>query len=405
MQYNNLDDILISYGLIKEINHNEIIFSGNIKSNYKFCPIFNLWNNKLIGIFKENNKQYYNRGIFFKNNINEIIKIYYYPNNIKHKYMETENNNAIIICVKIEEKDKNKKIYFLDNGYEVYKNNKKEKYFDRVTRSSTISTWKSPLPGSSSNHDHLKELNKLNTELYINYKKDEFEKYLIPKKKGIYEIMIKFNINLTDCSYMFAGCKEIININFISFNTENIKNMSYMFYGCYRLNNLPDISKWETKNVTNMSYMFYDCNSLKILPDISNWDTKNVTDMSYIFYNCESLNKLPDISKWDTKNVKNMKSIFNKCKSLKNLPDISKWETKNVTDMSHMFSFCSSLNNLPDISKWNIKNATNMSYMFFGCSSLDNLPDISKWNTKNIIIMTCMFEGCGNIIIPQKFFK
>ena len=77
--------------------------------------------------------------------------------------------------------------------------------------------------------------------------------------------MIKFNINLTDCSYMFVRCEEIININFVSFNTKNIKNMSYMFTDCKSLKNLPDISKWDTKNVTDMSLMFFGCNE-KIIP-------------------------------------------------------------------------------------------------------------------------------------------
>ena len=45
------NDISISYGIIKEINKNEIIYTGNINSN--FSLIFNLNNNKLIGIHKK----------------------------------------------------------------------------------------------------------------------------------------------------------------------------------------------------------------------------------------------------------------------------------------------------------------------------------------------------------------
>ena len=58
-----------------------------------------------------------------------------------------------------------------------------------------------------------KELNNINTELYINDIKKGYKKYFIPEKEGEYNIKLKFNINLTDCSYMFAGCEKIINIS------------------------------------------------------------------------------------------------------------------------------------------------------------------------------------------------
>ena len=54
---------------------------------------------------------------------------------------------------------------------------------------------------------------------------------------------------------MFAGCKNITNIEFISFNTKNVTNMKYMFYECRNLKNL-NIYSFDTKNVTDMSYVF-----------------------------------------------------------------------------------------------------------------------------------------------------
>ena len=41
-------------------------------------------------------------------------------------------------------------------------------------------------------HNNLKELNVMNTELYINNKKYEYEKYFIPEKEGEYDIHIRF---------------------------------------------------------------------------------------------------------------------------------------------------------------------------------------------------------------------
>ena len=76
----------------------------------------------------------------------------------------------------------------------------------------------------------------LNSELYVNNNKRKYEKYFIPEKEGEYIIELRFNINLTDCSYMFYRCKNIKYINFSNFSTSNVNDMSYMFGGCYSLN-------------------------------------------------------------------------------------------------------------------------------------------------------------------------
>ena len=54
---------------------------------------------------------------------------------------------------------------------------------------------------------------------------------------------------------MFAGCKNIINIDFISFDTKKVTNMEYMFSGCSNLTEL-DLSNFDTSNVINMEGMF-----------------------------------------------------------------------------------------------------------------------------------------------------
>ena len=212
IQYNNINNILISYGLIKEIDNNKLIYTGNINSKYKFIPIFNLSNNKLIGIHNNNDNKHFKKGINLKRNINEFIKRVKYPNNIQYKYEYNYYNiNEIDILIKIKKEDINKEIYFVKH-----------------------------------NNNNLKELNELNTELNINNNNYEYKKYFIPDKEGDYKINIKFNIDLKDCSYMFAGCENIIDINFISFNTKSVTNMSEMFSDCSSLNNLEGISKWDT---------------------------------------------------------------------------------------------------------------------------------------------------------------
>ena len=118
-------------------------------------------------------------------------------------------------------------------------------------------------------------MNELKTKIYINKKEYKYKKYFYPEEFGEYEIIIKFNINLTDCSKMFAGCDKIIDINFVSFNTKNIINMDYMFNNCKNIVQL-DLSYFDTRNVYNIGYMFWNCSSLNSLSGISEWDTKNV---------------------------------------------------------------------------------------------------------------------------------
>jgi len=188
--------------------------------NLKNLKLFYFNNNKIIDIFDIYNK----------------LKIF--PYNIKNnKYFENYPNE-IDILININKDDINKKIYFLDDFYDHLFNKPRNIGF--------------------------KELNNKNTELYINDIKKEYKNFFIPEKEGDYNIKLIFNINLTNCNYMFANCKNIIHINFICFNTSYIKNMSYMFYECNNLNYL-DLSSFDTKNVTNMSDMFYWCCNLNNL--------------------------------------------------------------------------------------------------------------------------------------------
>ena len=61
LQYKNIEDILISYGVINKINKEKIRYSGNINQNSKYTLIFDLNNNKLIGMHKNYFNSYNNR--------------------------------------------------------------------------------------------------------------------------------------------------------------------------------------------------------------------------------------------------------------------------------------------------------------------------------------------------------
>jgi len=406
-QYPKGDKVVVSYGIINKIDGYNINHYCCTECGSSGSPIINLLNHKIIGIHKQaNNKNKYNTGTYLKYPINEFINKY---------------KNKIEITLDINNDVIDRKLYFLDNT-------------DYIEDKTNIKHF----------HDNLKELNEDNTELYINNKKNKFQKYFIPEKEGKYKIELIFKINIKDCSFMFAGCKNIIDINLKYFNTSNAINMRYMFSGCEKIkkldlssfdtinvenmegmfggyNNLASInlssiinieklpetkiylnnckslkelnlSSFDTKNVNNMMGMFGGCSELKEL-NLSSFDTKNVNNMMYMFTSCYQLKDL-NLSSFDTKNVNNMMCMFCGCKELEEL-NLFSFDTKNVNNMMMMFTSCSQLKEL-NLSSFDTKNVNNMMSMFFGCSQLKKL-NLSSFNTQNVNNMMCMFFGCSQI--------
>ena len=279
LHHNNTNkEISVSYGIIRYINTYKFSMSCNINSNGTIAPIFNLKNNKLIGIYNTTSK-YFIKGISLKiiiDKFNEIIdKLFKIIIKNKHIFRD---KNEIDIYIKVFKEDINKEIYFLNKNFK-------------------------------------ESLNRINTELYINEILYKYEKYFKPDKEGEYKIKLKFDINLKDCSYMFAECKNIIKLNFISFNTYRVKNMKYMFYKCTNLKEI-NLLSFDINDVIDMSYMFYECQNLLYLDYsfISNKIIKN-----YISY-CFANSKLLELSYYiNIENLDKVEGIFYNCKKLKDL--------------------------------------------------------------------------------------
>ena len=388
----------VSYGIIKDINKEyDIIHSCYTEHGSSGSPILNLLNNKLIGIHKGSVKEKnYNRGTLLKYPINEYLKLYY-PNLIIESIELNNSNqdNEINLTLKIEQKDIYKNIYFFNRENDKY--NKNEEYKDSIAY-------------------YNKLLNESKIEIFINDKKYDNKKYFHPKVIGLYEIKLKFALNITNMSYMFYGCSNLTKIDLTSFDTENVINMSYMLYDCSNLTKI-NLSTLKTENVINMSSMFYGCSNLTKIDLYFN--TKNVINMSCMFCNCSNLNEINlssqdnikvnnmmsmfcncsslvniNLSSIDTQNVTNMSSIFFNCSNLKKI-DLSSFKTKNVNNMNGMFSGCSKLTNI-DLSSFDTKNVTNINSIFSGCSKLSNI-DLSSFNAKNVSDMSDIIFGCSDL--------
>ena len=347
-----------------------------------FISKSNLNENNINYIYDDKDGKQFDKNLTFNEMANYNDKIRKKMNILVINNENKINNNQIKLTIKIEINDINKKIYFLDNVDGVItvgvKLNENSIFgLDKIEE--------------EHHHDFLKELNDSNTELYINDKKCKYEKYFIPEQKGEYNILLKFNILMTDCSFMFYNCNNLTNIDLSSFNTQNVTNMSFMFCECSNLTNI-NLSSFNTQNVTNMFSIFSNCSKLTNIY-LSSFNIKNVINMAGMFVGCNELINL-NLSSFYTQNVTNMVNMFMLCSKLTNI-NLSSFNTQNVTNMFGMFSMCSNLKNI-DLSSFNTDKVINMSNMFGSCSNLTNI-DLSSFNTQNVTDMSNMFSGCSNL--------
>ena len=161
LYYETQKGCLVSYGALNKKVSYYLLHLCKVEEESAGAPIFNLENNKVIGLHISSNKNpYYNKGTFLKYAINDL----------------NNNKNQIQIFVKVNKNNINKEVYFL-------------------------------------NKDNNKELNEKNSKLFINNKEYKYQKYFQTRKEGNYSIVLKLNTKIKDCSFMFYNCPNIINID------------------------------------------------------------------------------------------------------------------------------------------------------------------------------------------------
>lgn len=167
-------------------------------------------------------------------------------------------------------------------------------------------------------------------------------------------------------SSMFNNFSEITNINGLNiFTTINVTDMSYMFAGCKSLTSL-DIRGFNTSAVTSMRGMFNNLTVTNL--DVSGFDTSSVTDMRYMFNNLPGLTNL-DVSGFDTSSVTDMSGMFC-CGSLTSL-DISQFDTSKVTSISSFIYDCRKLTTITFGPNFN-KTESGMFFVFGSTSTIVN---------------------------------
>ena len=284
-------------------------------------------------------------------------------NNLSFEYNE---KNIILLIVEVNYEDINEEIYFLDNYKYINQIKKRESGF-------------------------LKEIENLKEKITFQIidPKDKridmiFNNKFIPKEKGNYSIEIEIPELIKDCSYMFYGCTNIIDIDLSNFDLQETTKMKDMFNYCINLQNIR-FPQFPLEKITNTSYMFNYCKKLSKI-DLSNLNTENIISMAGMFQHCESLEFL-DLSNFDIKNNNQLSCMFNNCYKLTDIKFSEKFNTKKVMFMPWMFYGCENLTIL-NLTSFNIDNniIRDMSDMFIGCDKLEEI--FINEESKNLFIST-----------------
>lgn len=145
----------------------------------------------------------------------------------------------------------------------------------------------------------------------------------------------------SDCSHMFEDLTSLLSVDWNNdptygeggLQTEDVTDMSYMFAGCTNLNNVPGIEYFNTTNVTNMSHMFEGCNFGYNAPILTHFNTHNVENMAAMFLDC-NISQL-DLSMFNTERVTDMSEMFRGCGTLAQL-FIDNFNLSNVVSLTNM---------------------------------------------------------------------
>ena len=179
-----------------------------------------------------------------------------------------------------------------------------------------------------------------------------------------------------------------------SFSKYKVASTAYWFYDMGNLSKIEGLERLNTRNVTDMSYMFAGCKQLTSA-NVSDFLTSSVTDFSYMFSGCQALEKI-DVSCFKTDNATTMQAMFNECSSIKELV-VSGFSTLWVKNFSRMFQGCSNLTSLY-LGNFITNNATSMQDMFSGCSHLKTIYARENWKMSHVTDGTKIFVGCTNLV-------
>ena len=165
------------------------------------------------------------------------------------------------------------------------------------------------------------------------------------KTKGAHSIKIIFKKKLLQCNKLFYCCDNIYKIDCSNFDCSQIIDCSWMFWNCISLIEI-NLGKLDFSLSERFYGMFRDCFNLEKL-DVSNLNTENSKSFSKMFLGCYKLKEI-NVSKFKTNKCKDIRQMFQDCKSIEYI-DMLNWDMSNIDNhygISGLFYNCSSLKNI-----------------------------------------------------------
>ena len=362
ISYPKGNSAMVSYGVIKEIEDNEIRHFCFTEKGSAGSPIFNLSNNKVLGLDiggKKDKDELFFLGYFLKKPIIEFIEEIKKKNDFSFVYDESVQAQQIMKNYDRQNSSNDQKVNtsnnYADNNNPLIRKNvstdinfkvgdslndkTNNNYHKQLSfpqpSSSGVSLMSSTMKANkitmklyidksqfdkkvyfiSPHHDIDEFVNKSNTTIIVNGKeKKNFEKYLTANEE-YYSVVLEFSSKLKYCNKMFLDCPYIIDMDLSSFETDEVVKMSYMFCNCKSLVNI-NLSAVNVKQVVDMSFMFYNCINLEYL-DLSSFNTKSLINMHEMFLGCKKLAMIKFSPKFNTMRINDMKFIFFGCNNIK----------------------------------------------------------------------------------------
>lgn len=185
--------------------------------------------------------------------------------------------------------------------------------------------------------------------------------------KGKHTVKYEFN-NLTDCSYFFYDCTNLVDIDLFALESEKVTNMDSMFKNCVRLEHI-DLTAFNTSNVTNMKDMFCSCEIMKSL-DVTSFNTGKVKNFQGMFARCYKIPEI-NVSSFDVSNATELQMMFRQMHSLTHI-DLSTFNTRSMVDAHGLFEDCRILKEV-DLSSFDFSKTTNFNCMFNYCYELNSI--------------------------------